>query len=140
MSDHPNARIVREYIDRMNRRDISVLDELVSDDFRAVVRAGYESEISTYPDYHVTIDDMIAEGNQVVVEWTHTGTHLGSYYGVPPSNRTIVGHCISIYRLRDGQIVGARGMWDRGEIWQQLDLIPPTDQILPGEDAADATP
>jgi steroid delta-isomerase-like uncharacterized protein len=140
MSPDENKRVIRRYIDELNRRDVAILDELVSAGFRDVVRSGYEQEIETYPDYHVTVHDMIAEGDQVVVEWSHTGTQRGSYYGVPPSNREIVGHAISIYRVRDGRITGARGMWDRGEIWQQLGLIPPTDEILPDDPGSRSTP
>jgi hypothetical protein len=44
----------------------------------------------------------------------------------------IRGHAISIYRLENGQITEARGIWDRGEVWQQLGLIPDTETILQG--------
>ena len=140
VSAEQNKAIVRRYIDELNKRNVAILDELVADEFRDAVRRGYEQEIATYPDYHVSIEDMVAEDDQVVVEWAHTGTHLGDYYGVPASNKTIVGHCISIHRLREGRIVDARGMWDRGEIWQQLGLIPPTDQILPGDPLGRSVP
>jgi predicted ester cyclase len=64
----------------------------------------------------VEILDMIAEGEQVVLEWTHRGTHLGVYDGLTPSGKTVSGHAISVYHLVDGQTSEARGIWDRGEV------------------------
>jgi predicted ester cyclase len=58
------------------------------------------------------------------------GHPAGIYDGLPPSGKVICGHAISIYRLVNGQIAQARGIWDRGEVWQQLGLIPDTETIL----------
>ena len=100
---------------------------MVADEFREVVRQGYHRNVTAFPDYFVEIHDMIAEGEQVVVEWTHRGVHRGLYDGIPATGKTITGKAISIYRVIDGQITDARGIWDRGEIWQQLGLIPDTE-------------
>ncbi len=73
---------------------------------------------------------MIAEGEQVVVEWTHRGVHIGLYDGIPATGKTITGNAISIYRVINGQITDARGISDQSEVWQQLGLIPDTETIL----------
>ena len=130
MTTQENKAIVRRYIDQLNQRNEAILDELVADEFREAVRQGYLRNITAFPDYFVEIQDMVAEGEQVVVEWSHTGVHNGVYNGLPPTGKTITGSAISIYRLRDGQIVDARGAWDQAAIWQQLDLIPDTGTIL----------
>jgi predicted ester cyclase len=52
------------------------------------------------------------------------------YDGLTPTNKSITGRAISIYRVQDGQIVAARGAWDQASIWQQLGLIPDTATIL----------
>jgi predicted ester cyclase len=65
---------------------------------------------------------MTPEDNKRVVR-------RGVYDGLPPTGKTIIGRAISIYRLRDGQIVAARGIWDQAEVWQQLGLIPETSTI-----------
>lgn len=130
MTTEENKTIVRRYIDQLNQRNVAILDELVADEFREAVRQGYLRNITAFPDYFVEIQDMVAEGEQVVVEWSHTGVHNGVYEGLPPTGKTITGSAISIYRLRDGQIVEARGAWDQAAIWQQLDLIPDTGTIL----------
>ena len=130
MTTQENKAIVRRYIDQLNQRNEAILDELVADEFREAVRQGYLRNITAFPDYFVEIQDMVAEGEQVVVEWSHSGVHNGVYDGLPPTGKTITGSAISIYRLRDGQIVDARGAWDQAAIWQQLGLIPDTGTIL----------
>jgi steroid delta-isomerase-like uncharacterized protein len=127
-----NKSIIRRYIEELNRRNLAILEELVAPAFREEVRQGYQRNITAFPDYRVEIGDLIAEGHQVVLEWTHHGTHLGLYDGLPPTGKVITGHAISIYRLENGQICDARGIWDRGEVWQQLGLIPDTETILKG--------
>jgi predicted ester cyclase len=124
MTARANKSIIRRYIRELNRRNDSVIDELVSEDFRDVVREGYSLNISAFPDYTVTIEDLIAEGDKVVLVWSHRGTHLGDYEGVPPTGKIILGRHISIYRLFNGQIIDADGVWDAASIWQQLGLIP----------------
>ncbi len=130
MTPEENKGIVRRYVAELNQRHVAILDELVGVDFREEVRRGYLRNVTAFPDYRVEILDMLAEGDQVVVEWTHRGIHRGVYNGLPPTGRTITGRAISIYRVRDGQIVEARGIWDQGEVWQQLGLIPDTATIL----------
>ena len=129
VSTERNKTIVRRYIDELNKRNLAILEELVADDFRDVVLDGYQRKIASFPDYHVEVDDMIAEGDQVMVEWTHTGTHRGEYDGVAPTGKTITGHIISVYRVIDGRIVDARGVWDRAEMWEQFDLVDANDPI-----------
>lgn len=40
-----------------------------------------------FPDMNFTIDDTIAERNEVVIHWTAHGTHRGEYLGMQPTNR-----------------------------------------------------
>jgi predicted ester cyclase len=129
VSTDRNKAIVRRYIDELNARNVRIVDELVGEGLREIVLDGYRRKTEAFPDYRVEIDDMISEGDQVMVEWTHTGTHRGDYDGVAPTGRTITGHIISVYRVIDGRIVDARGVWDRAEMWEQLDLIDANDPI-----------
>jgi predicted ester cyclase/SAM-dependent methyltransferase len=130
MTTEENKQIIRRYIDELNLRHVAILDELVASEFRETVRQGYHRNTTAFPDYFVEILDLLAEGDQVVLEWTHRGVHLGVYDGIPPTGKTITGSAISIYQVREGKIVAARGESDRVEIWQQLGVIPNTETIL----------
>ncbi|MFZ2096984.1 MAG: ester cyclase [Anaerolineales bacterium] len=72
---------------------------------KAIIHRGYQRNLTAFPDYRVEILDIIAEGDQLVLEWTHQGTHLGVYGGLPPTGKVIRGHAISIYRLDEFLII-----------------------------------
>ena len=138
MTSEENKAVVRRYINELNRRNVAVIDEVVHETFRKAVRRGYQRNLSTYPDYQVEIKEMIAEGEQVVVEWTHRGVQKGLYQGIPPTNKTITGYAVTIYRVVNGQIIDARGIWDQTEIWQQLGVLPDTQTIIDSYNRTDA--
>jgi predicted ester cyclase len=87
MTPDENKAILRRYIEQLNQRNERILDELVAPDFRQEVRQGYQRNISAFPDYRVEIEDMIAEGDQVVLEWSHQGTQLASTMASRPAGR-----------------------------------------------------
>ena len=102
--------IVRRYIDELNHRNLAILDELLADEFREAVRQGYHRNVTAFPDYFVEIHDMIAEGDQVVVEWTHRGTHSGLYDGIPATGKIITGNVfLRDLKLLDAVTVDAAG-------------------------------
>jgi predicted ester cyclase len=81
-------------------------------------RAGEVRE--AFPDFHIEIEDMLVDGDKVVVRQTHTGTHRGTFAGVEPEGRRIETTQISILRLTDGKI---------SEVWVNLDQLTMLRQI-----------
>jgi predicted ester cyclase len=130
MSIQENKAILLRYIAELNRRNPAVIDELVAADFRAAVRQGYQRNITAFPDYLVQVEEIIAEGDKVVLVWNHRGTHLGESDGVSPTGNLVTGRAVSIYQLQDGLIIAADGAWDQAAIWQHLGLVPDPDPIL----------
>ena len=78
-----------------------------------------------FPDYLFTIDDTIAERNEVVIHWTCAGTHKGQFLSMAPTNRqaTITG--TSIFRLEGGKIVEGWSDWNLMSMMQQLGVTAP---------------
>jgi steroid delta-isomerase-like uncharacterized protein len=68
---------------------------------------------TTFPDISLTITDLVAEGEKVVVRWLMQGTDLGGYDGHPPTGRPIHLTGITIMRLEDYVIV---------EEWNEVDV------------------
>jgi hypothetical protein len=80
MAAEDNKAVIRRYIEEPNRRNLAIVDELVAPSLRETVRRGYHRNVTAFPDYAVEIGAMIAEGDQVVVEWMHGGVHRGAQH------------------------------------------------------------
>ncbi len=142
MSPDDHKALLRRYVDQLNQRNLTILDELVAEDVRirslqrteqteahtltgrAAYRDGIVQRLGAFPDYHVTILEMIAEADQVMLYWRNRGTHSGVYRGIVPSGKLIEEMAISIYRIRDGRIVEVRGFNDTYDFWRQLERLP----------------
>ncbi len=72
------------------------------------------------PDFELTIDDTITEGDKVAARWTARMTHRGDHLGLPATGKQVVITGMSIIRVRDGQIVERWNNWDIMSLIQQL--------------------
>ena len=96
------------------------------------VESSPESEQAAYrwlasvwsPGRRMTINEMIAEGDRVVVCWTFHGIHQGEFYGLPPTLRAVTYSGINIFRIEGGRIAEIWDMADRLWLWQQLGVLP----------------
>ena len=77
-----------------------------------------------FPDLHVTIEDLIEEGDKVVGRNTLTGTHQGEYMGLPPTGKSIIYNEIIIFRFVNGRIAETWGVVDVFSQMKQLGAIP----------------
>jgi hypothetical protein len=77
-----------------------------------------------FPDSHITINDIIVEGNKAVVRLTVTCTHKGELMGVPATNKKLTMSVIEIDSFAGGKIVEAWEMSDTLGMMQQLGVIP----------------
>jgi len=113
-----NKGIVRRSVDEFwNKGDIAAVDELyatnyVNHDPAAPDRRDLEglkqwarAVFGGMPDLHVTIEDMIAEGDKVTKRYTTRFTWTGEFMGMPPTGKQATEHGTSIYRIVDGKIV-----------------------------------
>jgi steroid delta-isomerase-like uncharacterized protein len=83
-----------------------------------------EAMQTAFPDLERTIEDMLVEGNKVVVRWTAKGTQTGDFMGIPPSGRVATSSGITVFRIVDGRIVEEWGQSDMLGLLQQLGAIP----------------
>lgn len=75
-------------------------------------------------DPHFTIEDVIAEGDKVVVRWTNSGTNSGEFLGMPATGRSFSVQGIDIYRLADGKLAEHWHVVDMLAHMQQLGFLP----------------
>ena len=86
--------------------------------FIAAVRAGM-------PDFQVTFEDMVVEGNQVASRWTAHGTHEAELVGIPPTGQQATWTGMTSYRFDGGKIAEAWWSRDMLSLLMQLGVVPP---------------
>ncbi len=138
MSTEHNKALVRRLVDEIfNRGNVGAADELMAPDFveheelppgvpsgRDGVKHMTVMLRSAFPDFRATIEDMMAEGDKVVLRMTWTGTHQGEFMGIPPTGRSVSFGVIDIIRIAEGKFVEHWGQMDNMALMQQLGAIP----------------
>jgi predicted ester cyclase len=83
--------------------------------------------LTAFPDFHLTIEDQVAEGDKVVTRVTFRGTHLGEYRGVASTGRQVVWTGIAVDRIVNGRAVEGWHQADQLGLLQQLGIavMPP---------------
>jgi predicted ester cyclase len=80
---------------------------------------------TSFPDMQITADELIAEGNKVVVRWTYTATHQQEeVFGIPPRGKRVRVPGITVYRIAAGKIVEEIGVADALSLMVQLGAGP----------------
>jgi steroid delta-isomerase-like uncharacterized protein len=79
---------------------------------------------SGFPDIQWTLEEMIAEGDNVAVRYTMQGTHQGEFFGFAATGKSILVQAINFYHLVDDQIVEEYGQPDMLELLRQIGAIP----------------
>lgn len=90
----------------------------------AAEKAAYAHHIQLWGGWSESIDEMIAEGDRVMVRWTFHGKHEGEYLGVPPTHKQVTFSGIYIFRIANQRIAEVWNLWDQLGEWQQLGLLP----------------
>ena len=85
---------------------------------------------SVWSDWGMTVDELIAEDDRVMVRWTFHGTQRGELYGLPPTNRHVTYSGINIFRILEGKIADITDISDRLWMWQQLGVLPETNEFI----------
>ncbi|MFD0360268.1 ester cyclase [Nocardia sp. GCM10030253] len=80
--------------------------------------------LRAFPDVHVTVEDLIAEGDKVVSRSVVTGTHKGEFMGLAPTGKSVTYNEIFIVRFVKGRIAEAWGVVDIFSLRQQLGVAP----------------
>lgn len=113
-------RLVEEGV---NRRDVSILDEVADGQFAELARGWISPFRGAFPDFRMEIAELVEEGDTVVAHFKCSGTHLGDWLGVPATGRRFEQvDEIYIFRVRSGKLVAALGVEDNLARLQQLGI------------------
>jgi steroid delta-isomerase-like uncharacterized protein len=137
MSLEKNKEIVRKFIEAYNTRNLDLLDDLFAPDYvdHTHQQQGLESlkqlfniAFKAFPDWHETIEDIIAEGDKVWVRLTYTGTFTSEFGGLAPTGKKITCMDVDIYRIVNGKIAEGLNFTDDFTLFKQLGAIEYTEE------------
>jgi predicted ester cyclase len=127
MSTEENKAMLRRvYEEALNKGDVAILDDLLAAGYVLHMAGlqdykgpeGFKEMVTAlrvaFPDLHVTIDDMVAEGDEVAHRFTLQGTHQGEFLGIAPTGKQVTVTGTTISRFAGGK---------EGEAWQNIDSL-----------------
>ena len=129
-----NKQVAHRYVDQCwNKGELNKLSEVMATNCRYHdpvfphltsgldnMRRHIESTRRAFPDLKFTIDDTIAERDEVVLHWTITGTHKGEFLGMAPTNKRATVTGTSINRMEGSKIAEAWTSWNLMSLMEQL--------------------
>ena len=128
-------RFLKEVFDNKN---VDAIDELIDEKAvdhtpwpgygadRAEAKRGLADFITAFPDLHLSVDDVITQGNKVVIRSTMSGTNTGEFMGMPPTGKRVtdIGG-IDIVEVKGSKLGDHWGYVDTTSMMTQLGLLPP---------------
>ncbi|HVT45829.1 MAG TPA: ester cyclase [Thermoanaerobaculia bacterium] len=78
------------------------------------------SLFEAFPDLHVTVEETVAQADNVVVRWSAAGTHRGDSLGVPATGRAVSFRGLTWLRFEDGKLAEGWDAWNQGSLLQKL--------------------
>ncbi|MBA2396811.1 MAG: ester cyclase [Ktedonobacteraceae bacterium] len=137
MATEENKTIINRMFDEIfHQGNLAAADNFIASDviyhpFPPTFPAGpdgfrfvFQMLVGTFPDQHIAIDDIIAEGDKVVVRSTFSGTRSGPLLGFPPTGKHCTQSQISIFRLINGKVSEYWFNADDLGMIRQLGLLP----------------
>ena len=137
MTTEENKALVRRFIDQvLNKKNADSIGDFFAADYVEhsqipVAEPGLEGlkqmlgmYLAAFPDLHIQIEDLIAEGDKVVGRATTTATHTGEFMGIAATGKQVNFGEMHILRISGGKIVEHWGIEDNMTMMQQLGAIP----------------
>jgi steroid delta-isomerase-like uncharacterized protein len=139
-----NKAVVRRWVEEVqNQHRLDAVDEILAWDIvnhdapgalpspqgAEEIRQLFSEMFTAFPDFHVEIEDQIAEGDKVVTLKRVSGTNLGEFMGMPPTGKQVEFPVIDIFRVADGKCTDHWSVIDYLRMMQQLGLIPTPEAV-----------
>ncbi len=136
MSLEENKLVVRRFVEAYNERRLDSIADFVSPDYidhtnkvgREGLRRLFDVGLTAFPDWHETIEDIVAEGDKVWVRLSYTGTHKGEFMGLAATGKKITSKAVDIYRVVDGKLEEYWNVTDNVNIFERIGAIEITEK------------
>jgi steroid delta-isomerase-like uncharacterized protein len=141
-----NKQVVQRFVEECwNQGNLNKVSELLTDQVRfhdpvfpsltpgiQNIKNHIEGCRRAFPDLKFTIEDTIAERNEVVLHWRASGTHKGQFLGMQPTQRKVTVDGTSIYRLEGSKIAESHANWNLATMMAQLGVIEVPKEAMSG--------
>ena len=136
MVEEKNKEVERRVFEELNKGNWSAIDDLFAPDYVYHGPAGMEARgpdgfkqlmttmKAAFPDFTMTVHDVMAEGDMVAARATYSGTHTGDFMGIPPTGKRFSMPAQVMVRFENGREVEAWGIGDMLGMLQQLGIVP----------------
>ena len=91
---------------------------------RETPRQMFKMMLAAFPDFRVTVHDMLQDGDKVASRVTFSGTHQGEFMGVPASGNKVEWDVIDILQFRGDQAIAHWGVMDMAGAMAQMSASP----------------
>jgi steroid delta-isomerase-like uncharacterized protein len=136
MTTEDNKALINRFIEEaLNSKRLDVLDEIVAEAFvehvpfpgqgpgREGLRDVLQMFLAAFPDMKWDVHEQIAEGDYVVTHFSWSGTHAGSFLGIPATGRLVRVWGIVIDTVRAGKFAESRIIMDSIGLFKQLGAL-----------------
>jgi predicted ester cyclase len=115
-----NKANIRRYVDEaLNRGILDTIDEHIGE-FAEQAKMRVRAWRTAFPDFHSTIETLVAEDDWVAYNVRHEGTHEGEFEGVAPTGKRVEFRTMVFNRFADGIVVENWGLHDHASVLEQL--------------------
>jgi predicted ester cyclase len=127
-AEESKAVVSRYFQEFHDGREHAILEEIMTPDLLEGTRHVTELLLTAFPDYRITIEEQIAEGDKVATVWSGSGTHEGEWESpagtIAPTGREVRWTGTTTVRLSEGKISEVMATsWDHLGILQQLGAV-----------------
>ena len=121
---NPNAKLSRRWIEEVwNQRRFETIDELITPESVGHTESGdlrgadefrrFQADVlSAFPDFHLSIESIVADGDDVVIRWQASGQHSGDWLGAKASYQQVAFPGITWHRFKDGKLIEGWNFWN----------------------------
>jgi predicted ester cyclase len=148
MSLEQNKSLVRRYFEAFQTGDGTIYDGILDEAFtvRTLREQGEDLSVNesgpalfkrllltreaSFTDITLTVDEIVAEGDRVMVAWTFCGRHTGDFFGVPPTGKQIIYRGANSFQVSNGKLLASWDLKDSLFLFQQVGALPSSAEIF----------
>ncbi len=133
-----NKTVIQNYQRDIDSGRASILDAYIGSSYNdhnpppfasktpgmAGLKETFNIGLDIFSEFKHVVEDQVSEGDKVATRITGSGTHVGQFLNIPPTNKMVTMSGIAIHRLDDGKLVEHWGQVDAVALLAQMGAIP----------------